>query len=211
MGILDIFRRRLRIREPRELADFIDRNAAFITQKGIYEYSRARAGHYSKVLFREPTFRAACDDARWRAFPLGLAMVGELVEGVLCPSRSEDRLAQVEAIRALVLTVFDRYPIPTPLDETVWSELRGELDQHMRRIGLHPPKTARDVPVALAATYFSVMPIHPKLRGRDAPTLLNYLRVTMCNIHDTLTRSVDAGAVVASLRAGPLIQSASIL
>ena len=29
------------------------RQSAFWLQKGIYEYSRARAGHYAKVLFRE--------------------------------------------------------------------------------------------------------------------------------------------------------------
>ena len=73
------------------LADFIDRNAAFVVQKGIYEYSRARAGHYAKVLFREPEFQAAADESRWRAYPLGLAMVAELVEGVLRPAAGEDR------------------------------------------------------------------------------------------------------------------------
>ena len=54
MGLLDMFRRAPPIRDGQSLADFIDRNAAFVVQKGIYEYSRARAGHYAKVLFREP-------------------------------------------------------------------------------------------------------------------------------------------------------------
>ena len=58
----------------------------FVAQKGIYEYSRARAGHYAKVLFREPEFQAAVEQSRWRAYPLGLAIVAELVEGVLCPA-----------------------------------------------------------------------------------------------------------------------------
>ena len=71
-----------------ELADFIDEQSAFVAQKGIYEYSRARAGHYAKVLFREPEFIEAVDRARWRAYPLGLAMVAELVEGVLRPARA---------------------------------------------------------------------------------------------------------------------------
>ena len=43
------------------------------------------------------------------------------------------------------------------------------------------------------------MPIHGTLRGRDAPTIHNYLRVTMCNIHDELTRRIDAAAVIDSL------------
>jgi hypothetical protein len=203
MGIFDIFRNRPLIRDGVALADFIDRNAAFIAQKGIYEYSRARAGHYSKVLFREPGFQAACDVSRWRTFPLGLAMVGEVVEGVLCPARMEDRPAQVGAIRMLVLTVFDRYPAPESLGARTWSELRAELERRLHLIGLHPPKWAKDVPEPFAESYFSLMPIHEKLRGRDAPTLHNYLRVTMCNIHDELTKRIDIAVVVDSLRVGP--------
>lgn len=80
MDLLAWFRRRPRISDRATLADFVDQNAAFLVQKGIYEYSRARAGHYSKVLFAEVGFREAVDEARWRAYPLGLAMVAELVE-----------------------------------------------------------------------------------------------------------------------------------
>ena len=39
------------------------------------------------------------------------------------------------------------------------------------------------------------MPIHEKLRGRDFPTTHNYLKVTMCNIHDELTRRMDEPAL----------------
>jgi hypothetical protein len=35
------------------------------------------------------------------------------------------------------------------------------------------------------------MPIHEKLRGRDFPTTHNYLKVTLCNIHDELTKRVE--------------------
>ena len=85
MGLFDIFRSRPPIRDSHELAQFIDENAAFLVQKGIYEYARARAGHYAKVLFKELMFAEAVERSRWTAYPLGLAMVGELVEGVLRP------------------------------------------------------------------------------------------------------------------------------
>ena len=80
MKLFDLLRRHPTIRNAEALADFIDRNAAFLVQKGIYEYSRARAGHYGKVLFSEPGFQQAVEQSRWRAYPLGLAMVGEVVE-----------------------------------------------------------------------------------------------------------------------------------
>lgn len=199
MGIFDIFRPPARIRDAAALADFIDRNAAFVVQKGIYEYSRARAGHYAKVLFREPEFQVACDHARWCTYPLGLAMVGELSESVLCPARREDRQAQLDAIVALVLSVFDRYPAHAAVGTETWTELRAELGRGLMLIGLHPPKRAMDVSEPYAERYFKLMPIHEQLRGRDAPTIHNYLRVTMCNIHDELTKRVDVAAVTDSL------------
>ena len=83
MGLLDFLRRKPPIRDAAAVGTFIDENAAFLVQKGIYEYSRARAGHYAKVLFKEPGFHAAVEVSRWTAYPLGLAMVAEMVEGVL--------------------------------------------------------------------------------------------------------------------------------
>ena len=200
MGLFDIFRRRPAIRDASALADFIDQNAAFVAQKGIYEYSRARAGHYAKVLFREPEFRDASDRSRWQAFPLGLAMVGEVAEGVLSSARPEDRPALVDAVRTLTLGVFDRHPVHAGLGPAAWQALRDALERDLQRVGLHAPKWAKDVPAPFAEKYVDLMPIHPTLRGRDAPTIHNYLRVTMCNIHDELTKRIDAAAVIDSLR-----------
>ena len=201
MGFFDIFRRPPPIRDAQALADFIDRQAAFVAQKFIYEYSRARAGHYAKVLFREPEFIAAADHSRWHAYPLGLAMVSELVAGVLYPVDRSERHDQVEAIGALALAAFDRYPVPASIDAQTWGELRAALEQHLKRMGLHPPKWAKDIPEQFAERYFNLLPIHEKLRGRDFPTTRNYLRVTMINIHDELTKRLDAPAVAESLRA----------
>ena len=203
LGVFDLFRRPAPIRDAAELADFIDRNAAFIAQKGIYEYARARAGHNAKVLFREADFVAAADHSRWRAYPLGLAMVAELVEGVLGSTDEEQRRVQSEAINALVLAVFDRYPVPAALDEETWRSMRTELEGRLRLIGLHPPKRAKDIPAPLADAYFDLMPIHERLRARDAEAVHAYLRVTMINIHDQLTKRIDVPAVADSLRAAP--------
>jgi hypothetical protein len=212
VGFFDIFRRPAPVRDAAALAEFIDQNAAFVAQKGIYEYSRARAGHYAKVLFREAAFLEAAEQARWRGYPMALAMVAEVVEGLLCPTRREDRLSQLDALRALVLAVFDRYPTPAALGEEVWRELRGELDHRLSLIGLHPPKWVKDIPEPIWESYFGLMPIHAKLRQPDAPAVRSYLRVTMINVHDELAKRLDAPAVADSLRAGwdlpPLAQAA---
>lgn len=200
-GLLDIFRKRPAIRSQQELAQFVDENAAFLVQKGIYEYSRARAGHYAKILFREPEFAEALDRSRWAAFPLGLAMVAEVVEGILRPLADEPA-SQLEALAALTLSVFDRYPVPASQSKDRWSEARAELARRLQLIGQHPPKRAFDIPEPFAKAYFDLMPIHKSLRTAEYPTLHNYLKVTLCNIHDELTQRLDAESVISSLRAG---------
>ena len=69
-------------------------------------------------------------------------------------------------------------------------------------IGLHAPKRAFEICEPWTDTYFNLMPIYEKLRRADYPTIRNYLRVTLCNIHDEFTKRLDAPAVTAALRAG---------
>ena len=59
-----------------------------------------------------------------------------------------------------------------------------------------------DIPEPLAEAYFAMMPIHEKLRGRDFQTTRNYLRVSLCNIHDELVDRIDAAAVTPALLIG---------
>jgi len=201
MDFFAFFRRRPPIGDPVALATFIDENAAFLVQKGIYEYSRARAGHYAKVLFREEAFLRAVEQSRWRAYPLGLALITELTEGILSRHAGHDRGLLLDALSELVLAVFDRYPVPPTVGALAWNDARAELARRLAQITLHPPKWAKDIPEPLAESYFNLMPIHEQLRGPDFPAIRNYLRVTMCNIHDELTKRIDAQAVAGMLRA----------
>jgi hypothetical protein len=190
-----------RIDDAKTLADFIDAQSAFLVQKGIYEYSRARAGHYSKVLFKEQVFIDALDRSRWSAYPLGLAMVGELVEGVLRPHAGDDPDGQRDALRQLVLSVFDRYPAPTALAAPSWSQARRELSRRLQLVGLHPTKRAFEIADPYLKAYFDLLPINESLRRSELPTIHGYLRATLCNVHEELTRRMQAPALVASVRA----------
>ena len=123
-------------------------------------------------------------------------MVGELVEGVLRPLAGDaEGSQQLETLRALVLSVFDRYPTPATLGEASWSQLRADLARRLQLIGLHPVKRSFDIAGPFAKAYFDLMPIHRKLRASEFPTLHSYLKVTLCNIHDELTKRLDAEAM----------------
>jgi hypothetical protein len=129
-------------------------------------------------------------------------MVGEMVEGVLRPHDGDTRRAFLDELTVLVLSVFDRYPVPPSVGEDVWLEARSDLAHRLDLVGGHAPKRVMDIPEPLAETYFAMMPIHEKLRGRDFATTRNYLRVSLCNIHDELIARMDREAVERSLIAG---------
>lgn len=197
-----LFRRRQPVRDLGALADFIDAQSAFITQKGIYEYSRARAGHYSKVLFAEEEFARSVERARWQAFPLGLSMVGEMIEGVIAAGSGTGRRERLDRLATVVLSVLDRYPVSPAVGEEAWQEARRELAHRLDLVAGHAPKRVMDIPDPLAEAYFSMMPIHEKLRGRDFTTTHNYLRVSLCNIHDEFVARSDVAALRQALSAG---------
>jgi hypothetical protein len=198
-----LFRPRPPIRDREALADFIDAQSAFIVQKGIYEYSRARAGHYAKVLFAEEGFARSVEHARWQAFPLGLAMVGEMVNGTLASEADGTQRRKIlDQLILVVLSVFDRYPVPPSIGDAAWLAARSDLAHRLDLAGGHAPRRVMDIPEPLAETYFAMMPIHEKLRGRDFQTTRNYLRVSLCNIHDELISRMDRAAVQRALLAG---------
>jgi hypothetical protein len=135
-------------------------------------------------------------------------MIGELVEGVLRP-HSHDPQGQLRNILQLVLSVFDRYPVPPAIGETAWLESRAELAGRIERLVMHAPKTAADIPEPYTRIYFDMMPIHEKLRGPDFPTLRNYMRVSLCNIHEELVKRMRVDDVVPALRKMRLAEPAT--
>ena len=91
-------------------------------------------------------------------------------------------------------------PTPGSHSQQEWSDARAGLARRLQLINLHPPKRVMHIPEPFARTYFDLMPIHKQLRGRDFSTTHNYLMVTMCNIHDELTKRVDAQALAGELQ-----------
>ena len=202
MGLFGFGRRTPPIHDSEALADFIDEQAAFLVQKGIYDYARARSGHYSKVLMTDKGFHQALDRSRWRAYPLGLAMVGEMVESVLAPQAGGDRRSELDPLIKLVLSVFDRYPVPASSTPDAWKAARDELALHLERLSTHPPKRVMDMPVSFADRYFAMMPFDKQFLTNDAPTARGFLQLQLLHMHDELIKRMDAAAMARELRGG---------
>jgi hypothetical protein len=200
MAFLGFFRRRPPIRDIAELADFIDAQSAYLVQRYIYDYTQARAGPYTKSLLTEAHYRDAVELARWRAYPLGLAMVGEMVEGVLRVHAGDDRRAVHEPLSGVVLGCFDRYQAPPLLGADAWRSARDELALKLAQISLHPPKLVIDIPASYVERYFNMMPFDKELLTNDVPTTYAYLRLTLTNIRDELVKRMDAPLMAEALR-----------
>ncbi|HEX5957370.1 MAG TPA: hypothetical protein VFY92_01775, partial [Hyphomicrobiaceae bacterium] len=85
--------------------------------------------------------------------------------------------------------------------EDAWREARAALDQRLRGLSLHPPKRAIDIPEPYARAYWDMMPIHKEIRTHDFPTTHSYLKITLCNVHDELTRRGDLPTLAEQLGA----------
>lgn len=197
-----LLRRKSPIRDLDTLADFIDENAAFLVQKGIFDYARARSGPYAKVMLGDKGFQAALNRSRWRAFPLGLAMVGEMVEATIEQhAPGGDRRTILDPLIRLVLSVYDRYPPPSDITQEQWTQGRNDLALHLERLSTHPPKRVIDIPVPFADRYFDLMPFDKQFMTPDAPTARGFLQLSLVRMNDELSSRMDATAIVGMLRA----------
>jgi hypothetical protein len=126
-------------------------------------------------------------------------MVGEMAEGVLRPYAGDARRPALDRLTELILSVFDRYPVPASVGTTAWRTKRDELERHLDRVGAHAPKRVIYSPEPFAEMYFELMPIHEMLRGRDLLTASNYLRVNLCHMHEELESRLDGPQVMKAL------------
>jgi hypothetical protein len=202
MALFGFFRRKPPIHEIAELADFINEQAAYLIQRYIFDYTHARTGPYSQTLLTQPEFMQEVDRTRWAAFPLGLAMVGEMVEGVLRPHTGDDRRAVLDPLNRLILGIFDGYDVPKQIGTGAWRAAREELARKLDQIGTHPPKLVTDIPEPYAERYFNMMPFEKKLLTNDVPTTRAYLQLNLTHIRDELVKRMDAADMTARLRAG---------
>ena len=202
MALFGFFRRKQPIREVADLANFIDEQAAYLVQRYIYDYTHARAGAYGQRLLTQPQFMQDVDRTRWSAYPLGLAMVGEMVEGVLRPHAGDERRAVLDPLSQVILGVFDRYDVPKQIGTGAWRGAREELTTKLDQIGTHPPKSVTDIPELYVERYFNMMPFDKNLLTNDVPTTRAYLRLNLTHIRDELVKRMDAADMAARLRTG---------
>lgn len=199
MRLLGLFRRPPPIADTRTLEDFVDERASFMIQKNVFEHSRARAGIMWEKLFKEPAFKAAIDAARWHGYPLALANVVEMVEGVLRPHAAERAEELPLAMLGLSKAVIRRYPVPPGEPDHFWDEAEVWLEQRLASLQSGPPKPVKDIPNSTAREMYELLPIHPSLRPEDLPLIRNHLAANLCRMHEDFIQRAQIEHLVADL------------
>jgi len=199
MGLLDMFRRPPPIADVGALEDFLDTHAAFLVQKCVFEYSRARAGIMWEKLFREPDFRAAVDVARWNGFSIALADVVEMVEGKMRPVASGREAELLDRLVGLGEAVTCRYRVPEGESPDFWVLQAAWLRERLCDIQRTPPKAVKDIPSSTARAIFDLMPIHKSLRGGDFAVVRNHLRANLCRMSEDFMSRADLLALAADV------------
>lgn len=203
MGLFDMFRRPPPIADVGALEDFLDTHAAFLVQKCVFEYSRARAGIFWEKLFKEADFKAAVDYARWNGFPIALANVVEMVEGVMRPAARGSEALLLDRLVEIALSVIHRYPVPEGEASDFWTTRSDWLRKRLSDIQLTPPKAVKDIPIDTARQIFDLMPIHQSLRGEDFVVVRNHLRSNLCRMYEDFVARVKVEPLVEDTLAPP--------
>lgn len=205
MGLLDtILGRKTKIASWSALEDFVDARAAFLVNRSMYEYSRARAGILAEKLFREQSFKDAIEEGRWRAFPLSLSNVLELIDGHLRGAAGGRAPDLLEALIGTGRRVLGRYPCPAGVEPDWWRE-RGEgVETSLRRAALAEPKAPQDICKATFDEMFALVPIHPDLMKLDREVVLNHMRGMMVNMAGEAEEQLDRAGLIAGLPAAAI-------
>lgn len=200
MALLDWLRKKPLLSDRAALVDWLDTRAAFLIQKGIHEYSRARAGLQWQAIYQEKMFIEALDIARWRSYPIGLALVSEVVDGILRPYAT-NAPALAGALAVCALEAFDRHPVFPAIGEAEWREMRAELRGKVIAASLHPPKAVKDIPTPVQDRIFDLMPMHARIKQQDNLIVHNHLKTSLIAMSERFPAEFDLPAVARAIAA----------
>jgi hypothetical protein len=182
-----------------ELADFLAAQTAYVAQRSVIEYCKARTGLNWDKLFLERMFLERLEVCRWEAYAIVLAEVAELAlirlrrDGAANPENYLPSL--VAAAHAALL----RHPVPG--HRSSWTDAADAIERHLARALLAPPRPVHLLGLPSADVIFDLLPIHADLRPEDREMFQNSVRFAICGTFDAMSRCFQIPALEASLLA----------
>jgi hypothetical protein len=182
-----------------ELADFLAAQTAYVAQRSVFEYCRARTGLNWDKLALERQFLDRLEVCRWEAYAIVLAEVAELAMIRLRRDGAADPQAYVPGLIAAAHAALLRQPVPG--HRASWSDAADALERHLARAVLAAPRPVHLLGVQSADAIFELLPIHAALRPEDREMFRNSVRFAICGAFDAMSRCFDVPALEAALLA----------
>jgi hypothetical protein len=184
---------------PGELADFLGAQTAYIAQRSVIEYCRARTGLNWDKLFAEPSFLERLEVCRWEAYALILADVAELALIRLRRHGAGDPKTYLPGLVQAAHAALLRHPVPG--HRTSWTDAADAIDRHLAHALMAAPRPVHLLGLDSADAIFDLLPIHADLRRQDRAMFQNSIRFALCGASNEMTRRFDVPALEASLLA----------
>ena len=180
--------------------DSIAAESAFLSQKSVVEYCRAKAGLNWETLFAEAPFRAALEICRWEAFAAVLADMTVIAEGLLRPHVGMRHAALADALTQQAARALAAHARPAHRPDG-WGDALAALRQRLALCQLAAPLPVHEVGRASGTRIVELLPIHPRLRRDDGEVVVNNIRFGLCRSHEEVSRRTDLPAVAADMLA----------
>jgi hypothetical protein len=184
-----------------ELAAFLAAQTAYVSQRTVLEYCRARTGLNWDKLYREQAFVDSLEVCRWEAYAAVLAEVAELALILLRRQSPADPQVYLPGLAAAADAALLRHPVPG--HRTSWDAASAAIEQHLARSVLATPRAVHLAGSGAADAIFAHLPIHPDLRREDREMFRNSVRFALCRVFDEMTRRLDVPALAQALRGSP--------
>ncbi len=195
--------RRERIAGPDALQAFWQRRAAFMAQKCVIEYCRARAGLNWQRLFSEQPFQQAVHAASWRAWGLTVLDMAEMLDAVLRVD-APDHAALLgwlgRAGEALIARETAQNTLPVALGADFAEQAQDRLHTLLAELARREALPVKDIARARADEVFDIIPMHDDLKAPDRDYVFNTLRASLVRAADDLRAAADIPVLAARLR-----------
>ena len=182
-----------------ELADFVAAQTAYVAQRSVIEYCRARTGFNWEKLSLEQTFLDRLEVCRWEAYAIVLAEVAELALIRLRRGGVADPEGYLPGLVAAAQAALLRHPVPS--HRTDWGDAAEAIERHLARAILAAPRPVHLVGIRSADAIFDLLPIHADLRPQDREMFRNSVRFAICGAFDAMSRCMEVPALEAALLA----------
>ena len=180
-----------------DLVQLLAEQTAYVTQRTVIEYCRARSGLNWDKLFAEPLFVERLEVCRWDGYAIVLAEVAELVLIRLRRDGTADPEDYLPGLVRAAQAALRRHPVPA--HRASWSDAEGAIERHLARALLAAPRPVHLVGFQSADAVFELLPIHEGLRRQDQEMFQNSLRFAICGVFEEISRRVDVAALEAAL------------